>query len=115
MNSVFLLVGAPAVGKRPAAHALALRLPRSVHIPVDTLRDMVVSGIVHPDDDWDAALIEQLKIARKTATQMAIDYSRAGFDVVIDDFWDPNSRLAEYEGLSELTGMPKPDGRWAIW
>jgi predicted kinase len=106
-GSVFLLVGAPTVGKSSAAHALALRFPKSVHIPVDNLRDMVVSGIVHPGDDWSVALIEQLKLARKTATQMAIDYSRAGFDVVIDGFWDPRSRLAEYEGLSELPSAHK--------
>jgi predicted kinase len=99
MGLIFLLVGAPAVGKSSTAKALASRFPKSVHIPVDNLRDMVVSGLAYPGADWSAALIEQLSLARKTAVQMAIDYSRAGFDVVIDDFWDPVNRLAEYDHL----------------
>jgi len=103
MGLIFLLVGAPAVGKSSTAKALARRFPKSVHIPVDDLRDMVVSGLVYPGADWSAALVEQLRLARKTAVQMAIDYSRAGFNVVIDDFWDPASRLAEYD---ELWGLP---------
>jgi len=107
MGLIFLLVGAPAVGKSSTAKALARRFPKSVHIPVDDLRDMVVSGLVYPGADWSAALVEQLSLARKTAVQMAIDYSRAGFDVVIDDFWDPLSRLAEYDDLWELPGATR--------
>ncbi len=30
---------------------------------------------------------------------MALAYHKAGFAVVIDDFWDPNSGLAEYANL----------------
>ena len=99
MGSVFLLVGAPAAGKSSTAKALAGRFPKSIHIPVDNLRDMVVSGLVYPSDDWSTELIEQLGLARLTAAQMAIEYRKAGFDVVIDDFWDPVSRLAEYDSL----------------
>ena len=104
MGKVFLIVGAPAVGKSSTAKALARRLPKSLHIPVDDLRDMVVSGLAYPGENWSDALIEQLALARKTAAQMAIDYGKAGFDVVIDDFWDPMSRLAEYDGLWEKAG-----------
>jgi predicted kinase len=104
MGLIYLLVGAPAVGKSSAARALARRCSKSVHISVDDLRDMVVSGQVLPGKEWSAELIDQLRLARKTASQMAMDYSQAGFDVVIDDFWDPVSRLAEYDGLRE-----KPD------
>ena len=99
MGSIFLMVGAPAVGKSSTAKALAGRFPKSIHIPVDDLRDMVVSGLVYPSGDWSSELIEQLGLARKTATQMAMEYGRANFDVVIDDFWDPVSRLAEYDPL----------------
>ncbi len=35
---------------------------------------------------------------------MALAYRRAGFSVVIDDFWDPNSGLAEY---AELVSQPQ--------
>ncbi len=105
MGSIFLIVGAPAVGKSSTARALAGRFPKSVHIPVDNLRDMVVSGLVYPSGDWSTELIEQLSLARKTATQMAIEYGKASFDVVMDDFWDPVSRLAEYDKLCVLPGV----------
>ncbi len=104
MGSVYLLVGAPAVGKSSTARALALRFTKSIHIPVDDLRDMVESGMAYPGAEWTAALVEQLKLARRTACQMAADYGQAGFDVVIDDFWDPTSKLSEYE---DLRGLPE--------
>jgi predicted kinase len=99
MTPIFFLAGAPAVGKSTAARALAAQFPKSIHIPVDTIREMVVSGVIHPSDKWSPGLIEQLALARASVTQMAIAYNQAGFVVVIDDFWDPNSRLSEYERL----------------
>lgn len=99
MTHIFLLIGAPAVGKSSTARLLAVRFPKSIHIPVDTVREMVVSGVMHPGNDWGEDLIEQLAAARESVTQMAMTYSRAGFVVVIDDFWDPNSRLSEYRSL----------------
>jgi hypothetical protein len=67
---------------------------------------MVVSGLVQPGE-WHASLIEQLCLARESVTQMALTYTKAGFVVVIDDFWDPNSRLAEYAGLFQTPGVHK--------
>jgi len=101
MGPVFLLVGAPAVGKSTTAHALAARFPKSLHIPVDNLRDMVVSGMVYPGAHWPPELTEQLALARRAAVQMALTYGAAGFAVTIDDFWDPFSRLSEYTPLLE--------------
>ena len=107
MTHIFVLVGAPAVGKSTAAHTLAAQFQKSIHIPVDDVRDMVVSGLVHPGDNWGQDLIEQLALARESVTQMAIKYSEAGFVVVIDDFWDPNSRLLEYNLLFQGTNVHK--------
>ena len=98
MERVFFIAGAPAVGKSTTAHALAARFRRSVHIPVDDVRNMVVSGLVQPGE-WGADLVEQLRLAREAASQMARAYREAGFVVVVDDFWDPNSRLLEYRSL----------------
>jgi predicted kinase len=99
MTPIFLLAGGPAVGKSTTAAALAARFPKSVHIPVDAVRDMVVSGQALPGADWSQQLVEQLAVARECAVYMALAYHRAGFAVVIDDFWDPNSGLAEYAAL----------------
>ena len=99
MLPIFLIVGAPAVGKSTVARALAAQYPKSIHIPVDNLRNMVVSGLAYPSDNWGQELIEQLSLARESAVQLAIRYNQAGFMVALDDFWDPNSRLLEYQPL----------------
>lgn len=95
-NPIFLIVGGPAVGKSTTSRTLAARFPRSVHIPVDDLRMMVVAGLAQPGAVWGEALVEQLRLARENAANMALRYREAGFAVVIDDFWDPFSHLSEY-------------------
>jgi predicted kinase len=99
VTPIFLIVGAPAVGKSTTAHALAAQYPKSIHIPVDNLRDLVVAGRAYPGNTWSPELVEQLKLARESTAQMAISYSNAGFAVTIDDFWDSNSRLLEYQAV----------------
>ncbi len=98
MEPIFLIVGGPAVGKSTASRALAGTFPRGVHIPVDNLRDMVVSGQALPGPEWPDELVLQIRLARETAVGMALRYATEGFTVVIDDFIDPNG-LVEYAGL----------------
>ena len=99
MMAIFLLAGAPAVGKSTTGRALAASFSKSIHIPVDDVRNMVVSGIVQPGGDWGPELIEQLRVARESVVDMANRYNKAGFVVVIDDFYDPGSGLSEYAEL----------------
>jgi adenylate kinase family enzyme len=99
MTPIFLLVGSPASGKSTVARALAKKYARSVHIPVDDVRSMVVSGVVHPSANWTPELVEQLRLARQSVVAMALNYQQAKFVVIIDDFWDPNSQMKEYEAL----------------
>jgi chloramphenicol 3-O-phosphotransferase len=99
MVPIFLLAGAPAVGKSTTARALAAQFEKSMHISVDDIREMVVTGLVRPGSDWSQSLIEQLTLARESAMQMATTYHKKGFVVVIDDFLDPNSQLLEYSRL----------------
>ncbi len=107
MAQIYFLAGAPAVGKSSTARALAKQFPKSVHIPVDNIREMVVSGVIHPSGNWSRELVEQLTLARQNVTQMAIAYSKAGFVVVIDDFWDTNSQLLEYSRLFQEPNVHK--------
>jgi predicted kinase len=97
---IFLVVGAPAVGKSTVSRALAQRFGRSVHIPVDDLRDMVAAGRILPSPDWSQGLVEQIGLARRSAIAMAVRYADAGFAVVLDDFWDPPG-LLEYRELPD--------------
>ena len=47
-SPLFLITGTPGVGKTETARALMRRFPFGLHIPVDDLREWVVSGISHP-------------------------------------------------------------------
>jgi predicted kinase len=106
MEPIFLVVGGPAVGKSTTSRALAATFPRSVHIPVDDLRHMVVSGLSLPEPDWGEELMAQVRLAREAAIRMALDYAEAGFAVVLDDFWDPPG-LVEYRTLLGRHGTHK--------
>ena len=97
---IFILIGPPAVGKSTTSRALAMRFKRSVHISVDDLREMVVSGLLLPSAVWSAELSEQIAIARKNTALMTKNYQSAGFCVVVDDFWDANFQADYHELLS---------------
>jgi predicted kinase len=99
MQHIFLVVGTPASGKSTVSRAIAEQFEKGIHIPVDDLRSMVKGGIVHPGLVWPPELVQQLELARRTAMDMALRYREAGFLVTIDDFWDPNSQLQEYDPL----------------
>lgn len=95
---VFFVVGGPGAGKSTTSRALAATFPRSVHVPVDDLRHMVVGGLVLPGPEWPEELRRQVRLAREAAIRLALDHAAAGFAVVVDDFWDPHE-LAEYGPL----------------
>ena len=98
VQPVFLIIGPPAVGKSTTSKALAARFDKSIHIPVDDIRNMVVSSLVFPSVDWNAELTQQITLARESVIQIALHYQKAGYAVIIDDFFDPN-RLREYRTL----------------
>jgi hypothetical protein len=98
MTPIFIVVGPPAVGKSTTSRALAAYFARSIHMPVDDIRNMVVSGLALPAADWSDALIEQITLARTGVARMAIAYREAGFAVVIDDFWDAG-HASDYAAL----------------
>jgi predicted kinase len=99
MQNILLVVGSPASGKSTVSRAITERSAKGVHIPVDDLRTMVQGGVIHPGPNWTPELIHQLKLARQTATDMALRYREADFLVAIDDFWDSFSQLQEYTTL----------------
>jgi hypothetical protein len=106
MLPIYLIVGPPAVGKSTTSRALASRFPKSIHIPVDDIRNMVVSGIELPGVDWSDELVLQIALARKGAAHMALYYQEAGFVVVIDDFWDAD-HISDYALLLDHPAFNK--------
>lgn len=102
MTPIFLLAGSPAVGKSTVARALAKNYPKSIHIPVDDVRCMVVSGLLHPSVTWTPELAEQMQLARESVVTMTLKYHEANFVVILDDFFDHHSLMNEYEPLWKL-------------
>ena len=57
---------------------------------MDDLRELVVSGLVHPSLDHAPEAARQFALARRAAAFHARLYDEAGFAVVIDDvLWPP--------------------------
>ncbi|OLV19416.1 secreted protein [Deinococcus marmoris] len=73
------------MGKSSVAHALLQHYPRGLHLPVDDLRELVVSGLVHPSLDSPPEATRQFALARRAAAFHARLYAEAGFAVVVDD------------------------------
>jgi hypothetical protein len=84
-SAIFLITGAPGAGKSAPAAALMRRFRFGLHIPVDDLREWVVSGIAHPVPEFTEETGRQFRLARTAAAQIAALYADAGFAVAIDD------------------------------
>lgn len=73
-----------------------------IHIPIDDLREWVVSGIAHPVPELTPESERQFALARQSAAQLATIYTQAGFAVAIDDVIDPENAAKLEQNLSML-------------
>ena len=104
---IFVLTGQLAAGKSTLAMAVARRFPQGVHIDVDGVREMVVSGLASPLE-WTDETTRQFGLAIDGSIALAAVYHRAGFAVVIEGGVAPSDveRAFEAAGLgSAFTGV----------
>ena len=103
--AIWLITGAPGAGKSTVSDALCRRFPLAVRIPVDDIRDWVVSGFSSPVE-WTAETTRQFALARRGAARIAADYADAGFVAVLDDVVR-QSQLDQYTNYLGITPLRK--------
>jgi chloramphenicol 3-O-phosphotransferase len=101
---IYLISGVPGSGKISVSMALMRRFSNGLHIPVDSIREWIVSGIAHPVPVWTTETSRQFLLARRTAAQAARIYADAGFAVAIDDVIFPGE--AEELFIEPLSNFP---------
>ena len=96
-GEIFILTGTPGAGKTTVAKELLQRYDFGFHIPIDDLREWVVSGIAHPLPEWVDETTRQFSLAFRATTQLATLYATAGFAVVIDQVIYPKDFNEHFE------------------
>jgi len=90
-HRVLLITGPAGAGKSTVAKEWATsNTADSVHLSLDSFRELVKSGFRNPELGWVDETQRQLDLARSNVAAVAKNYTSAGFDIVVDDAVFPN-------------------------
>jgi chloramphenicol 3-O-phosphotransferase len=84
-GSVILLTGPMASGKSTAANLLAATFPKGVHVEGDVFRRFIVSGRHEMTPGPSEGALTQLRLRYQLAAEVAAEYARTGYTVVVED------------------------------
>jgi cytidylate kinase len=82
---IFLITGPMAAGKTTVGRLLAERFGRSVHLEGDLFRRSIVAGGVDMSASPSDEAFMQLRLRYRLTVAAALEYSREGFTVVVED------------------------------
>jgi chloramphenicol 3-O-phosphotransferase len=82
---LFVISGVSAAGKSTVARLLAERFQRGVYVAGDTIRAMMVSGLIDMRPNAGAEALRQLVLRYSGALSVADVFLNGGFDVVVED------------------------------
>lgn len=106
MEQIIFITGAAGSGKSTIGRRLAEHFPRSVHIKVDDLREIIVNGNTVPGP-WTEERTTKFRLGRSTATYMAKLYAASGFAVVVDEVCVPEFFVEQYAELFSVRAVLK--------
>jgi predicted kinase len=86
-----VLFGGPAgAGKSTLARAWCAARPKAVHVELDAVRSLIVSGLADPQREGDLQA-EQYELSVAATCDVARAFTRGGYDVAIDDVLEPDA------------------------
>lgn len=83
-KKVFVISGAPGVGKTTLIKELSKKLPKVAHISIDKLRNFIRAGYASPNN-WNEEVEKQYRLAHQNAADLTKNYLSQGYLVFIDD------------------------------
>ena len=107
INKIVLMMGPPGSGKTTIGREVAKHFPKSPHIQVDDLRDMMVNGAALPDGGFTEEADRQFQWVRAAAIYMAKLYAEQDVFVVIDDVSVPEHFQDHYAMLFDHSAVQR--------
>ncbi|HUZ40007.1 MAG TPA: AAA family ATPase [Acidimicrobiales bacterium] len=110
----FVITGVMASGKSTVAELIAQRFERSVHLRGDVFRKMIVRGRDPITPELGEEALRQLDLRQRIAADVANDYWRDDFTVVLQDIY-VGAALPNVVGRLEISPLyvvvlnPRPD------
>src|SRR4051794_10516950 len=104
MGHIALFGGPAGAGKSTLAAAWCASRERAVHIELDVIRSLIVSGLVDPQDNSSALQHEQYETSVRACCALALSYAASGYDVAIDDVLAPSGFEAVWRPILKDAG-----------